>query len=199
MARNRDEAGGRAMQTSRSEQKRRIKDLERLVAELVTLPPQALRQAPLPDVFKQLLMEAAKLKGSVRQRQVKYLTKLAQEHPVDELYALVGRHRGSNLAAQKQLHTLEFYRDALIDEALEHQRLCTLNDIEWTENWASGTVSELQGLLPDIDALTLSRLAYLFVRTRNPRYSREIFRYLRSVHEMQQRKSNLAPESSSPD
>lgn len=187
------------MQISRSEQKRRMKDLERLVAELVTLPPQALRQAPLPDACKQLLMEAAKMKGSVRQRQVKYLTKLVQEHPVEELYALVGRHRGSALAAQKQLHTLEFYRDALIDEALEQQRICTLNDIDWTENWASNTVSELQGHLPDIDALTLSRLAYLFVRTRNPRYSREIFRYLRSVQDMQQRNSNRSFEGASQD
>lgn len=177
------------MQISRSEQKRRMKELERLVAELVTLPAQALRQAPLPEVCKQLLMEAAKMKGSVRQRQVKYLTKLVQEYPVEELYALVDRHRGSALAARKQLHTLEFYRDALIDEALEQQRICTLNDSEWSENWASNTVSELQGHLPDIDGLTLSRLAYLFVRTRNPRYSREIFRYLRSAQDMQQRKS----------
>ncbi len=194
MTRDRDQAGGWAMQISRSEQKRRLKELEQLVAELVTLPSQVLRQAPLPDACKQLFVEAAKMKGSVRQRQVKYLTKLVREYPVAALYELVGRHRGSALAAKKQLHTLEFYRDALIEEALEQQRLCMLNEREWKENWTSSTVKELQGHLPDVDALTLSRLAYLFVRTRNPRYSREIFRYLRSVHDVQQRNCNRVAE-----
>jgi len=175
------------MQISRSEQKRRIKEMERLVAELVTLPAQVLDQAPVPEEFKQMLVETAKLQGSVRQRQVKYLTKLVQEYPVDELYELVGQHRGKTLAAQKQLHTVEYYRDALINEALEKQEICRQNGVDWEENWASDTLMELQEHLPEIDPLTLSRLAYLFSRTRNPRYSREIFRYLRSVQELQQR------------
>jgi ribosome-associated protein len=174
-----------------------MKELEQLVSELVTLPSQALHQSSLPEAIKPLLKDAAKMKGSVRQRQVKYLTKLLQEHPVEELYELVGRHRGSTLAAQKQLHTLEFYRDALISEALDQQRSCAQNGMEWTENWVSSTLNELRSELPDIDSLALCRLAYLFVQTRNPRYSREIFRYLRSVHDMQQRNNNRAAESES--
>jgi ribosome-associated protein len=180
------------MQISRSEQKRRIKEIENLVSEIVTLPPQVLKQAPVPEELRQLLLETGKLQGSVKQRQVKYLTKLVQEHPVEALYELVGRYRGKNLAAQKQLHTLEYYRDALINEALEKQQVCRQCNMEWEENWASETLIELRTHMPEIDELTLSRLSYLFSRTRNPRYSREIFRYLRSAQELQQRQSSRA-------
>jgi ribosome-associated protein len=182
------------MQISRSEQKRRIKEIEKLVSELVRLPSQVLSQAPVPEEFRQMLLETAKLQGSVKQRQIKHLTKLVQEHPVEELYELVGRHRGKTLVAQKQLHALEFYRDALINEALEKQKNCRLSNEEWGENWVSDTVIELQTHMPKIDMLTLSRLSYLFSRTRNPRYSREIFRYLRSVQEAEQQHNNKSVE-----
>jgi ribosome-associated protein len=184
------------MQISRSEQKRRIKEIERLVVELVTLPPQVLSQAPFPTELGQMLLETAKLQGSVRQRQVKYLTKLVREHPVEELYELVGQHRGKTLAAQKQVHALEFYRDTLINEALEKQEQCRQDNLDWGEDWASDTLVELRTHMPEIDLLTLSRLSYLFARTRNPRYSREIFRYLRSVQELQQRNSSRSGEMS---
>jgi len=182
------------LQISRSEQKRRIKEIEQLVSELVTLPPQSLRTAPVSEEFKQMLLETINLEGSVRQRQIKYLTKLVQEQPLEELYALVGQHRGKTLTAQKQLHALEFYRDALVNEALEQQRICRQNNTEWEENWVSDTLIELQKHMPGIDMLTLSRLSYLFARTRNPRYNREIFRYLRSVQELQQRNSSRSED-----
>jgi len=40
------------MQVSRTEQKRRIKEIEQLVAELVKLPPQALDRATGLEEFK---------------------------------------------------------------------------------------------------------------------------------------------------
>jgi len=187
------------MRISRSEQKRRVKEIERLVAELTTLPPQVLSQAPVPEELGQMLLATAKLQGSVRQRQIKYLTKLVQEHPVEALYQLVDHHRGKALAVHKQLHVLEFYRDALINEALEQQELCRQHNVEWEENWVSDTLVEIREHLPEVDPLTLSRLSYLFARTRNPRYSREIFRYLRSVQALQQRNSDRSDEVCSRD
>ena len=175
------------LQICRSEQKRRVKEIERLVAELVSLPAPVLGQAPVPEDLRQLLIEAAGLQGGVRQRQIKYLTKLLQAHPIEALYTLVGNHRGKHLAVRKQLHTLEFYRDALIDEALARQESCRQQRLAWEENWSSETVRELHQRMPEIDPQLLSRLAYLFARTRNPRYSREIFRYLRSMDELRQR------------
>ncbi|WP_028318592.1 DUF615 domain-containing protein [Desulfobulbus elongatus] len=178
------------MQISRSEQKRRVKEIEQLVAELVRLPPQTLRQAQVPDEFRQLLLEAAALRGGVRQRQIKYLTKMVQQYPLEGLYDLIGRHRGNALAARKQMHALEFYRDALINEALEQQERCRQSGNDWEEQWTGETLSALQAEMPEIDPLALARLAALFARTRNPRYSREIFRYLRSIQEMRQRQGN---------
>ena len=177
------------MQISRSEQKRRIKEVEQLVTELVALPPQMFDRLPFPDDLKPLLREAVKLEGAGKQRHVKYITKLIQEHPLDELYDFVGKHRGKALAERKQLHTLEFYRDALINEALEQRQICHENRTDWEENWTSETLTELKVHMPEIDILTLSRLSYRFAQSRNPRHSREIFRYLRSIHELRQRNS----------
>ncbi len=177
------------MQISRSEQKRRMKDIESLVAELVTLPASVLDRSPCSDDIKLLLREAGKLQGSGRQRHIKYITKLIQELPLAELYDLVGKHRGKALADQKQLHVLEFYRDALINEALEKRDVCRETNTEWVENWTGDTLTELKEYMPEIDTLALSRLAYLFVQTRNPRHSREIFRYLRAIQELRQRNS----------
>jgi len=87
------------------------------------------------------------------------------------------------------LHALEFYRDALVNEALEKRQECRENNTEWAENWTSDTLVELKAEMPEIEVLTLSRLSYLFAQTRNPRHSREIFRYLRSIQEMRQRNS----------
>lgn len=175
------------MQISRSEQKRRIKEVEEFVRALVTLPVQAIARLPYPDELKELIGETRGLDGSARQRQVKYLTKQLQEFPLEPLYALVGEFRGSALAQKKQMHALELYRDALIEEALAMEQRCRQSGEEWSENWQSAIVADIRRELPDIEPLALARLAYLFARTRNPRYSREIFRTLRSADEVRQR------------
>ena len=180
------------MQISRSEQKRRFKEVEKLVDELAKLPRQALAQIEGLDEIRDLLLEAADNGGSVRQRQIKYLTKFVAAMELEPLYALVSQYRGKALSEKKQQHQIEFYRDALIDEALEVQRQLEEFGEGLTENWESETVAELQGKMPEIEAMTLTRLAFLFARTRNPRHSREIFRYLKSVEEMRQR-NNATP------
>lgn len=177
------------MQISRSEQKRRIKDIEKLVAEVVALPPRALDDLSLPGELTTLFQETAKLQGGPRQRQIKHLTKLVQEYPLEELYELVGKHRGKALVERKQQHALEFYRDALINEALEKQQGCRETHTEWGENWESDTLADIKAQIPEIDVPSLARLSYLFSRTRNPRYSREIFRSLRAAQELQDRNS----------
>ncbi len=176
------------MQISRSEQKRRIKEIELLVEELLTLPAHVLSQTPLPDEMRQsLLTVAGRPLTKARKREVKYLTRLIQQYPLEGLYELVSRYRGNKLKEQQQVKTIDSYRHTLINEALEQEKLCRERGEDWTENWPSTTISQLQRTVPVIDPPTLSRLAYLFVRTRNPRYSREIFRYLRSMQELHNR------------
>lgn len=177
------------MQISRSEQKRRMKAVEQLVGALVKLPVQALDEVDGIEDIRPLFAETAALSGSVRQRQIKYLTKHLVERPLEPLYALVSQYQGKALADKKQHHTLEFYRDTLINEALERDEECQGEGKTLEEQWESATIEELQQEMPEIEPLTLSRLACLFVRTRNPRYSREIFRYLKSVQELRQRLS----------
>lgn len=176
------------MRISRSEQKRRMKQVQELVAELAGLSPQLIRQAPCPKEIQQLLIETGALRGSERQRSVRYLTKLVlREQALEDLYTFIGIYRGTALEEKKQFHVLEFYRDSLIDEAIEQERICQAEHTEWQEDWTSTTLKELQSHLPDIDIQGLSRLAYLFARTRNPRHSREIFRSLRAALDQQQR------------
>ena len=61
---------------SRSEQKRRIKQLEKLVTELSLLPASLIEQLPCPDDVQNLLLEAVTMKGGARNRHVKYITKI---------------------------------------------------------------------------------------------------------------------------
>lgn len=175
------------MQISRSEQKRRIKEVERLVVELIELPETVLTQMPIAQDLQAHIVEATRLQGGARQRQIKYLTKLLRELPLEEIYRLLSQHRGKALAEKKQVHELEFYRNALIEEALAHDQLSRQQDIEWGEVWESQVIAELLQRLPSLDGLGLARLAYFFAKSRNPRYSREIFRALRSALEQQER------------
>lgn len=175
------------MQLSRSEQKRQIKEVEKLATGLASLPAPVIDRIPCPDELKVLLRATRQLKGGARQRHVKYLTKLFLQQPLEELYRFLTEHRGRELTEQKQLHEMELYRDALIDEALERERICAQTHEVWGETWRSDILAEVSAKLPTIDVPALTRLAYLFVQTRNPRHSREIFRHLRAAQDQQQR------------
>ena len=175
------------MQISRSEQKRQIKEVEQLVTALAALPATVIDRAPCLDELKVLLQETRHHKGGARKRHLKFLTKQILQQPLDELYHFLGEHRGQELAEQRQFHELELYRDALIDEALDRQRRCAQTQTDWGENWRSDILAELSAKLPTMDMPTLTRLAYLFVQTRNPRHSREIFRHLRAAQDQLQR------------
>jgi ribosome-associated protein len=175
------------MEISRSEQKRRVQEVGKLVVELAGLPPAVLSSAPCGEEIRALLKTAATLSGGARQRHLKYLTKLLKTEPLDELYAYISRHRGKGLTERKQFRELEQYRDALINEAIEEQRHCAAMQVDWEEHWHSRTLVELAEKMPEIDVPALTRLASLFARTRNPRHSREIFRSLRAALEQHQR------------
>ncbi len=174
------------MQLSRSEQKRRIKELEKLIVELAELSGQVIAKAPCPPEVKELLKECRQLKGGAKKRQLKYITKLLKAEPVDELYTYLSKRKGSVLKDKKQFHEIEYFRDTLLNEAIARLRECQESNQEMGELWQSSTVQQIKMQYAGIDPATLSRLSYLFARTRNTKHSREIFRYLRSVQEQQQ-------------
>lgn len=163
-----------------------MEQLEELASALVTLPKQAQDQLPCPEELVQEVRAAATMKGGARKRHIKYLTKLLHVSDLqEELYHYIGRHQGGAIVAKKTQHQLEQYRNALIEEALD--RAGEQDDPAWSELWESKVVQALRPDLPLVDDKTLLRLAYRFAETRNPRYSREIFRTLKAAFEQQQR------------
>lgn len=175
------------MEISRSEQKRRMRQLEQLVDALVALPSQVQAQLPCSEEIISQMQAANTMKGGARKRQIKYLTKqLKGLDTLADLYSLVSQHQGKALAAQKERHLLEQYRNALIDEALEASRQ-EHGDADWSEQWESETLRKLVVQMPQMDEAALRRLAYLFAQTHNPRHSREIFRVLQAAHTLSKR------------
>lgn len=175
------------MDMSRSEQKRQMKMLEELVAEVCTLPAGVIRQLPLDDEIRELLGEAAALKGGTRNRQVKYVTKLLKDVPVDEVYDFLAARKGAALQEKKAFHDLEYLRDALLSEAIEQQREAEANQEDFGEDWSSRVAEEMARTLPRLDTRAMASLAWMYARGRNPKYSREIFRQLRAAREQQKR------------
>jgi len=175
------------IQLSRSEQKRRIKEIEQLVRELVELPAQVLTKLPCNNELIFLFKETRSLKGGARKRQIKYITKVLKKEPVTELYAFLSKRKGASLHQKKQFHELEYLRDNLLDEAIALRKVLRSEQQELAETWESETISEIQKQFPSIDPVALSRLAAIFARTRQPRHSREIFRLLRAAQEQADR------------
>lgn len=174
------------MKLSRSEQKRRVKELEALVQQLVALPMSLVDKAPCTPEVLELIKDTVTLKGGARKRQIKYITKVLKTEPADQLYDFLSQQRGASLAEKKMLHEIEYLRDTLLNEAIKERRLCTENQVDFTEHWVSVTVREILEKYPQADASTMQRLSFLFARTRSVRHSRELFRYLRSVQEQHQ-------------
>ena len=171
------------MELSRSEQKRRIKQLEKLVIQLVELPESQQKTLPLAGEMLEYIMEVRSLRGGARKRQIKYITKLLRSEPVDVLYEFVTRKQGSALSKMKQFHEIEYLRDILIEEAIVARRKAKEMQEELSENWPSEVVSDISLELPEIDEKALRRLAFLFAMTRSKRHSREIFRLLQAARE----------------
>ena len=173
------------VQMSRSEQKRRIKQLEKLVVELSSLPPSMIDQLPCTEEVRDLLKDAVSMKGGARNRHVKYITKVLKDTPVEELYSFLTKRKGKDLQENKAFHEVEYLRDSLLNEAIEQHRIAAREHEELEEDWFSETARKISDEYPGIDTLLLKRLAWLYVRTRNRKHSRELFRIIRAAHEQE--------------
>lgn len=169
------------MQLSRSEQKRRIKEIEQLVKELVELPKTALDKLPCDPELLSYFQEAQTMKGGARKRQLKYLTKLLRGESLLELYDFLSRRKGSNLEEKSKFHELEYLRDRLLDEAIRKRKILRSEQMELKETWSGETLLSITKKFPGIDRVALSRLSAIFARTRQIKHSREIFRLLKAA------------------
>ncbi|MCI5212168.1 MAG: DUF615 domain-containing protein [Candidatus Electrothrix sp. ATG2] len=171
------------MKLSRSEQKRRIKQVEKLVEEMAVLPASLLGELPVDEEVRLLLQEIAGLKTGSRKRQIKYITKLLRDEPTEELYAFLEKRKGTALQKKKQFHEVEYLRDILIEEAITARREAKAEHLDLTEDWSSKVVKDIAAELPSVDRHELHRLAFFFAMSRNKQHSREIFRLLQAAQE----------------
>ncbi len=176
---------GMPIRLSRTEQKRRIKEVEQLVLELVTLPEAEIKKLLCDSEIRSLLMETHSLKGGARKRQVKYITKRLKNEPVTALYDFLAKKKGGKLREKKEFHELEYFRDSLLNEAIAKRKELAAVQEELTDTWNSSTIGEILQELPMVDAMALGRLSAIYARTRQIRHGREIFRLLRAARELE--------------
>lgn len=181
---------GMPIRLSRTEQKRRIKEVEQLVLELVELPEVELKKLPCDREIRPLLIETHALKGGARKRQVKYITKRLKNEPVSALYDFLAKKKGGKLREKKEFHELEYFRDSLLNEAIAKRKELAAIQEELTDTWDSTTIGEILQELPMVDAMALHRLSAIYARTRQTRHSREIFRLLRAARELLNQQKN---------
>lgn len=183
---------GMELQLSKSERKRRAKDVEKLVYELVSLPHSEIKVLPCDQEIREEILSAKTQKGGAQKRQLKYATKLLRKKPVDDLYDFLAKKKGSLLQKNREFHNLEHLRDLLINETLQQYEDMMQNNRYIDEDEPLDILSKSDALaviaeqLPDIDQTLLKNTAMQFVRTRNKKFSRELFRVLKAEFEKEQ-------------
>ncbi|MEN8231071.1 MAG: DUF615 domain-containing protein [Thermodesulfobacteriota bacterium] len=176
-------------QLSKSERKRRAKGIEQLVYELASLPDRAITALPCDQEIQEEIRSAKNLKGGAKKRQLKYATKLLRDKPVEELYDFLAQKKGSLLKKNREFHNLEHFRNLLINEAVQQYEDMMDNNGYINENKPADFFSESVALeaivdyLPDIDKALLKNTAIKYARTRNRKFSRELFRILKAAFE----------------
>jgi ribosome-associated protein len=176
-------------QLSKSEKKRRAKAIEQLVLELAALTQAELKNLPCDQEIREEIISAKTLKGGSRKRQLKYVTKLLREQSVEELYDFLAEKKGSALKKQQEFHELEHLRNLLINEAVQGYEAHKyqegfLNEDEPGEFLDdSETIDLIITHLPLVDQSLLKNTAMQFARTRNRKFSRELFRIMKAALE----------------
>jgi ribosome-associated protein len=177
---------------SRSEKKRQSKGVETLVHELIALSAKDIRTLPCDDAVKDEILVALELKGSALKRQAKYIAKMlrSEAEAVGELLSYMEEKKGSKLKEDGEFHELERLRDAIINDAivatdarLAVGRLKHPAD-KFLEAGAEGNSLETALIrFPGLAEIDLRKAAVMYAETRQPRYSREIFRMLKAALE----------------
>jgi len=179
-------------QLSKSEKKRRAKGREQLVRELVALTLGEIASLPCDQEIRDEIISARNLKGGTRKRQLKYATKLLRDKPVEELYDFLARKKGSMLKEKREFKELEHLRNLLITEAIQIYEEKTQENGYLNENEPveflhdSETLQTIVRHLPEVDESKLKNTALQFARSRNRKFSRELFRIMRAAREKAQ-------------
>ncbi len=172
-------------QLSRSEKKRRVKNIEALAVELVELSPQDINRLPCDDFLKKEILAARPLKTGARKRQIKFLAKNLRE--LDDsgpLFAFMEEQNGSRLKHKKEFHELENLRDTIINEAIAAAENGDADE-EDARSWPSPAITAAASHFPDLDTDAVRLAAWRYTHNRSAVLGREIFRLLKAAAERQ--------------
>jgi ribosome-associated protein len=171
---------------SRSEQKRRAKNLEKLAHELMELSNSDIRQLPCDPALQQEISDARGLKASARKRQLKFIAKALRQMDADPLFAYLAKRKGSKLQEKKEFKLIELLRDDILNDAIFAFQVAEEQDEKeeaLRSAWRSSALNEAMTTLPGLDERELRGLAERYARTRKPAHRRELFRILKAAQE----------------
>jgi predicted metal-dependent hydrolase len=112
--------------------------------------------------------------------------------PIEDLYDFLSRKKGSILKEKREFQELENFRNLLLTEVVKLyeetiQSNGFLNESEPEELLHdSETIQAIVLHIPDIDETQLKNTAIQFAKTRNRKFSRELFRIMKAATEKAQ-------------
>ena len=166
---------------SRSEQKRRVKGLEDLAAELIKLSTSEIKRLPCDDLIKAEILDTADMKGGCKKRQVKYIAKQIRQSDFEPLFTFLAEQKGSKLKQNKKFHELERLRDDIMTEAIEAGREAEGRNERLDSSWESELIRVAAHQFPGLDQTAVKTAAINFAKSRKPVFNREIFRLLKAA------------------
>ncbi len=173
------------IQISRSEQKRQYRNVEAAVRELVSMSDAQLARVPASAQAIAEMKNCRGLKAGALKRQIKYVTKLLQQEPLDEIFAFLSQVKGSKLEENRYEHQAEQLRDAIVNEALQSYQDAQQVQQPWSIDWHSEAIAQVVALFPAINEHELRSSAHQYARSRIKGHYREIYRLIRSAAEKQ--------------
>jgi ribosome-associated protein len=168
---------------SRSEQKRRAKEFEKLATELCGLPDTEIVKLPCGPALREDIKETRKLKAGARKRQIKYIAKNLREMDAAPLFTFLAKRQGSKLRDKQEFQMLERLRDDILNDAIAAWQEADNNNADLARHWNSSALKAAMETFPELHEMELRQLAERFARTRKPALRRELFRILRAAQE----------------
>lgn len=152
-------------EVSKSQRKREAHALQELGVNLVALPPAQLADIPMSDDLRRAIEHAKSIRahGGLK-RQYQYIGKLMRREDVEPIQEAMERLRLEKTRQDARLHTLERWRDRLVEEG-------------------DAALADLLDENPTLDRQHLRQLIRNAQKEKRqdkpPKSARELFRYLR--------------------
>lgn len=173
-------------QLSKSEQKRRFKQVETAAAELSLLSDNDLARLPASEALKAEIVGCRTMKGGARKRQVKYLAKIMREESVEEILAYLAANKGSKLKENRLHQEVERLRDLLVNEVIDFQQEAQQQRMHLEMDWPGESLLAVAASLAIPEGELRSSL-YQYARTRGQNHYREVFRMIKAAQEKKAR------------